>query len=251
MPKIKINDISMYYEIHGQGEPIIFVAGFSVDHTMWYEIINKFSDKYQLILFDNRGSGQTDVPHSLYSIDEMTKDVVDLCTALEIKQANFVGNSMGRFIVQTLAFRYPQLIKSAVISNSATSFQCCFQIYVDAQLEFIKANTPLTALSKAISSWIFSYHYLSQPGNLNFFIKISQENAYPFTIQGYKGQYAALCKFDSTNWINKIDKPILVMSGEQDLIFSATSTKSLANQIPNAQYYCFPQCGHLPPIEYP
>nr|WP_258956523.1 alpha/beta fold hydrolase [Legionella sainthelensi] len=69
MPRIKVNDISMYYERHGQGEPIVFIAGFSADHLAWAAIVEYLKEKYQVILFDNRGIGQTDIPEGLYSID--------------------------------------------------------------------------------------------------------------------------------------------------------------------------------------
>lgn len=251
MPKIKLNDISMYYEIHGKGEPIIFIAGFSADHTTWQEIIDLFKNHYQVILFDNRGAGQTDAPKGPYSIEQMANDVVLLCSNLNIKHAHFVGNSMGGYILQTLAFKYPELVKSAVISNSAMMTHCCFHFYVEAQLEFIKSNTPLTALIKASCSWAFSYRFLSQPGMFDRLLKWGIENPYPFTIDGYEAQYAALDIFDSRNWISKINVPTLVLGSDQDLIFNESIVKQLANQIPKAKYHGFSDCGHLPHLEHP
>ena len=91
-------------------------------------------DKYQVIILDNRGAGQTDVPDGPYTVDQMANDVAALCSALGIHQAHFVGNSMGGFILQTLAFRYPELVKSAIIGNSAATIHTAFHIYVDVQL---------------------------------------------------------------------------------------------------------------------
>jgi 3-oxoadipate enol-lactonase len=249
--KIATNDISMYYEIHGQGEPIVFIAGFGVDHTMWNAIIDKFKDDYQIILFDNRGIGQTDVSHGAYSIEEMTSDVVTLCSKLGINRAHFVGNSMGGFIVQNIAFKHPKLVKSATLSNTASTIHTCFHIYLEAQLELLKAGAPLAALIKASSSWVFSIKFLSQPNMLKILIQQGLENLYPFTIRGYEGQYTALSQFDSRQWVSRIDVPTLVLSSNQDLIFSEQSVKMLAEEIPNAAYYCFSECGHLPMIEYP
>lgn len=251
MTRLKVNDISMYYEIHGQGEPIIFVGGFSTDHTMWSEVIDRFKDQYQVILLDNRGCGQTDVPSASFNIEQMAQDVVDLCSKLNIKQAHFVGNSMGGFIVQTLAYHHSNLIKSCVISNSGATIHPPFQLYLEAQLEFIKANAPLNTLVKAACSWIYSHHFFSQPGAIEKLIKQEQGNPHPFTVRGYQGQYAALSSFNSTNWIKKIKVPTLVVSGAQDLVFDAASVKALADEISHSEYYCFSDCGHLPPIEYP
>lgn len=251
MPKILINDINMYYEIHGQGEPLVLITGFSADHTAWNMILEEFSKNYQVIVFDNRGAGQTDVPQGPYSIEQMADDVAALCEALSIKQANFVGNSMGGYILQALAYHHPNLVKSAVIGNSTFVTHTSFHFYVAAQLELIKANAPASALIKASCCWAFSYQFLSQKGIFDGLLEWGLNNPYPFTITGYEGQYAALNTFDSRNWAEKINVPTLVLSGDQDLIFNEPSVLALAKKIPGAEYCCFKDCGHLPQLEYP
>lgn len=252
MPKLNLNDISMYYETHGSGIPIVFIAGFSCDHLIWAGLVEHFdAKKYQLIFFDNRGAGQTDIPDGPYSIEEMTQDVVNLCSELGINQAHFVGNSMGGFILQTLAFQHPDLVRSAIISHSSLTLHTPFHIYVGAQLELIKAKAPLESLIKASCSWTFSFQFLSRPGMLESLIQMTLDNPYPFTVKGYEGQYAALNQFDSRSWVHQIQVPTLVLGSDQDLIFSQSSEKQIAKQIPNAIYYDFSDCGHLPQIECP
>ena len=251
MPKLKVNDIAMYYEVQGEGEPVVLVAGFSADNILWGALVNILKNNYQVIVLDNRGAGQTDAPAGAYSIDQMANDIVALCANIGIKQAHFIGNSMGGFIVQTLAYQNPELVKSVIISNSTTATHCCFNLYVQAQLELMKANSPRAALIKASCAWAFSFQFLTQPGVFESLIKMGLENPYPFSVTGYEGQYAALQQFDSSQWASQIHVPALVISANQDLIFSEQSVKSLAELIPNAAYFCFADCGHLPFVEYP
>ena len=251
MAQIKVNDISMYYEIYGQGEPIVFVGGFTADHLVWSAIIGYLQDRYQLILLDNRGAGQTDVPDGPYSMEQMADDVAALCSALGISKAHFVGSSMGGFILQSLAIRHRELVKSATISNSVVTMQTPFKCYVEAQYEMRKAKVPDRALYRAACSWCFSFQFISQPGMLELLIEMGLRNPYPFTDKGYEGQCAALLQFDSQSWANQIDVPVLVFGADQDLIFREPSIKQLAHLIPDARYYCFTECGHLPQIEYP
>ncbi len=251
MPKIKVNDIEMYYEIHGQGEPLVLIAGFSVDHTAWQAVIDGFAKHYQVIVFDNRGAGQTDVPDGPYSVDQLAEDVVALCQVLCIKKAHFVGNSMGGYILQTLAYRHSHLVQSAVICNSTFVAHTCFQYFMAAQLELMQANAPMAALLKASCCWAFSYQFLSQPGMLEGLIDLGLNHPYPFTMVGHKAQRVAIDQFDSRDWIGKIKVPTLVIGADQDLIFSEPSIKALAEKISHAEYYCFKECGHLPHIEYP
>lgn len=251
MPKIKVNDINMYYEIHGEGEPLVLIAGFSVDHTTWLSVIDLLKKHFKVIVFDNRGAGQTDVPAGKYSIQQMADDTAKLCEALNIKQAHFVGNSMGGFILQYLSRHYAHLVKSATISNSALSIACVFHVYVAAQLELIKANAPARSLMHASCCWAFSYNFLIERNMLEPLIELGLNNPYPFTVTGYEGQYAALDVFDSHAWATEIKVPTLVLSSDQDLIFSTAQIKALADTIPKAKYYCFTTCGHVPMLEYP
>jgi pimeloyl-ACP methyl ester carboxylesterase len=158
---------------------------------------------------------------------------------------------MGGYILQTLVFNNPSLVKKAIISNSAMNIHTCFHFYVDAQRELLLAEAPLKSLIKASCCWTFSYKFLSESKVLDDLIEWSLSDPHAFTMNGYVGQYAALDNFDSTAWVGKITKPVLVIGGDQDLIFSEPIIRSLAESIPQSQYYCFKECGHLPFIEYP
>lgn len=251
MPKIKVNDISMYYEVHGKGEPLVFVPGFGADHTTWSHITAKLSEHFQVILLDNRGSGQSDIPQAGYSIELMANDVAQLCQKLNLEKATFVGSSMGGFIAQSIAHQYPMLVKSLVISNSAMSSASCFRFYVAAQYELLKSGAPIESLIRACQSWMYSFNFLNQEGKISELLQLALSSPFPFTVIGYEGQQWALNSFDSTTWVKKITAKTLVIGAEQDIIFSPAMTASLAEAIPSAQYHCFKNCGHLPHIEIP
>lgn len=99
MPTAKLNDITMYYEVQGEGTPLIFIGGFSADHLVWAEQALAFMSDFQVITLDNRGAGQTTIPDGAYTVEQMADDVVSLCQHLDIEQAYFVGHSMGGCIL--------------------------------------------------------------------------------------------------------------------------------------------------------
>ena len=82
MPIARINDINLYYEVHGQGFPMVCIAGLSTDHMTWINLTEPLAQKYKVILLDNRGVGQSDVPPGPYSIQQMSNDVYSLCQYL-------------------------------------------------------------------------------------------------------------------------------------------------------------------------
>src|ERR1700719_4418655 len=118
MPTIRVNDIDMYYEIHGEGEPVVLIAGLNSDHTLYRGIIPRLAENYQVVAFDNRGVGQTDKPDIPYSIEMMAEDTAGLLNALGIEQAHLLGTSMGGRIAAALALQHPQQVKSLILVST-------------------------------------------------------------------------------------------------------------------------------------
>lgn len=249
MPHAKINDLDLYYEVSGQGEPLLLISGFGADHLSWQLVGPKLSEQFQVITFDNRGAGQTTVPDTNYTIEQMADDAAALLEHLNIQKAHILGNSMGGYIVQSLYLRHPDKVKTITISNSVSRSDTAFHLAADAQLELIKANAPATSLIKNMLAWCFSYEFLK--ANTDMLIQLNLQNPYPFSITGYEGQRAALRKFDNTDHLQKIDAPVLVIGSDEDLIFLERDIKALADNLPNAKYHCFKGSGHLPHIEQP
>ena len=100
----KVNDIEMYYEVHGEGTPLVLIQGYGGSSTDWIpEIIQGFEDEFKVIIFDNRGTGQSDKPDVEYSIKMMADDVTCLMESIGIQRAHVLGLSMGGVIAQEMA----------------------------------------------------------------------------------------------------------------------------------------------------
>ncbi len=124
MPYVKVNDIQMYYEIHGDGEPLVLTVGLGTGISEWDGIIRWLAEKYQVLAFDDRGAGRTDKPDTPYSIEMMAHDTAGLMQTLGIQQAHILGISMGGRIALALALRHPKSVKKLVlVSTSARSIK--------------------------------------------------------------------------------------------------------------------------------
>jgi len=124
MPTVKVNDIEMYYEVHGHGEPMVLIAGLGTDTTAYRRIINPLSQKHTVLAFDNRGVGRTDKPRTPYTIEMMADDTAGLLKALAIMRVNVIGISMGGRIALALALQHPEAVKSLIlVSTSARVVQ--------------------------------------------------------------------------------------------------------------------------------
>jgi len=120
MPTVRVNDIDMYYEIYGEGEPVVLIAGLNSDHTLYQKlrIIALLAERYKVVAFDNRGVGQTDKPDIPYSIEMMADDTAGLLNALGIEQAHLLGTSMGGRIAVALALQHPSRVKSLILVST-------------------------------------------------------------------------------------------------------------------------------------
>ncbi len=251
MPKIKVDDIEMYYEIHGQGQTLVLVAGLGTDHRTWALVLPALARQYQVLVFDNRGAGQSDAPAGPYRMEQLADDLKGLCQALHIEQAVFAGNSMGGHIVQTLAYRHPELMQGIVISHSSMKSPAAFAVFLDGQLELIKAKAPALGLIKSVMGWVYSSTYLSDPSRVEALVELKLADPYPMSEQAFTAQLAAVRGFDSRAWVGKINATTLVLGSDEDLIYSEILTRAIAAAIPNAEYYSFKASGHLPHQERP
>jgi len=121
MPYFDNEGIKIYYEIEGEGPPVVMIHGFSSNlERQWKETnwVDFLKDNYKLILMDCRGHGKSDKPHDDSSyVKKMNEDVIKLLEHLSIKKANLFGYSMGASITFQLLLNNPEIIISAILGG--------------------------------------------------------------------------------------------------------------------------------------
>ena len=126
MPYFNNENVKIYYEIEGEGPPVVMIHGFASNleinwkQANWVKVLK---DNYRLILMDCRGHGKSDKPHedSNYG-QKMTDDVIKLMDHLSIEKANFLGYSMGAYMTFRLLLSRPELFISAILGGFVLSF---------------------------------------------------------------------------------------------------------------------------------
>ena len=119
MSRVKVNDIKMYYDVQGEGFPLVMVMGFLGSASCWDpRMMAPLSDKFKVLVFDNRGAGRTDVSEREYSIKLFASDTVGLMDALNIPRAHVLGISMGGMIAQEVALNYPKRVEKLILAST-------------------------------------------------------------------------------------------------------------------------------------
>ena len=269
--KIEVNDINIHYEIHGKGEPLLLVQGLGYSSWMWFKQIPDLSREYKVIIFDNRGVGDSDKPDIEYTIEMMADDAAWLLRALGIKSAHVLGVSMGGFIAQEMAINYPDMVKSLALvstsfsgrdvmrggSSSLFSAFAGFWGFIPAMPDFSgKGNTPIAnsfgltqekkiryGLSLAFSPEYFNSH-IDEIDRI-----VEWRLAHPQPLYAWKRQLMAGMKFDASDRASQIMAPTLVVTGSEDRVVPSENSKRLAEKIPNSRFVEIQGTGHLAFIE--
>jgi pimeloyl-ACP methyl ester carboxylesterase len=204
----------MYYEIRGEGEPLVMIAGLGNDLTTFEPVIARLSEKYRVIAFDNRGTGRTDMPDIPYTIEMMADDTAGLLKALEIKQAYVLGISMGGRIALALALQHPELVKSLVLTSTFAR-----------QTKNTKGLFKLRLL-RAI------------PGFSRMMSK------YPQPDYAFELQRKASRSYDCSDRLDRISVPTLVLHGTKDTLAPISLAGEMHNEIKGSKMVTF-EGGHV------
>lgn len=251
MPKIKTNGINIYYEVHGRGKPLVLIPGLSCDIRIWTPIIHELSTHFQVLVFDNRGAGQSDSPNFAYTIKDMANDTVGLINHLGIGLPSILGHSMGGAIAQTIAADHSDLIDKLVLANSMIKLNALNVYAQEFFLNLRRDPIPKRRIFEGFVPWIFSENFISnQRDQIEQIIDLELANPYPQTTEGFARQLEALIAFDSKTWYRNIHASTLVIHGDGDILCPNDSL-ILSQGIPAAKLFRFPGIGHSPMIENP
>lgn len=251
MAFVTVNNCQLYYKLQGQGDPLVLISGLSTDHHSWDTVVEELSKHYQVLVFDNRGCGQSDTPDIPYSIDLFADDTMALCQALSLDNLHVVGNSMGGNIVQSLGRRYAQQLRSLTMVNTTMLRHTPSYIAIEQKRQLWRQGLDAENLNQLMIPWAFSNTYLQKPGMAKQLAELFLQNPHPQSLLGFERQLDALKQFESQSWISEIELPTLVITGNEDIIFPPAYSVEIAKAMPNTHYICFEKTGHLTHIERP
>ncbi|HKU84294.1 MAG TPA: alpha/beta hydrolase, partial [Candidatus Nitrosocosmicus sp.] len=116
LQKVHVGDIEMAYKMFGKGDPILLISPAQADMNYWEpSLIDTLSANHTVIVFDNRGVGNTSTGIKPFSIQQFANDTAGLIDALKVQNATVLGYSLGSFITQQLAVAYPEKVNRLVL----------------------------------------------------------------------------------------------------------------------------------------
>lgn len=254
MPIAKVGDTNIYYEIHGEGEPLVLIYGYVGHSGLWFRQVPVLSKKYRVIAFDNRGVGRTDKPDIPYTMGMMAGDIAGLLDVIGVGAAHIFGISMGGMIAQHFALNYPQRVISLILGCTA----CGGVHMVQAEPESMAALFDFERLSKMtpeeVTRQAMPFCYSQEFIERNPAIieeRVARQLEYPTPGHGAIRQAGAIMGHDTYELLSKIDLPALVIAGDNDRLIPVENSRILASRIPGAELVILKGPGHEFFIEDP
>jgi len=250
--KIETNGQQIYWESHGEGQPLILVMGIGYDATLWgMHQVPFFSKYFRTIVFDNRDVGRSSQATGPYTIADMADDVAGLMDGLDIKRAHVLGLSMGGLICQQLALRHPRRLDKMVLTGTgAAPARAAFDPI--SVWSFVKSHD-VEGMTFAAQQfvWLFSDSFLCNREAVSQTLQMLASNPNPVNAEAYQRQADAYVKYDGQDQLERITAPTLVVAGEQDRLTPPWVCAKVADSIPKARFQLVKGDGasHVLPIE--
>lgn len=255
MPTVRANNIEVYYELHGEGQPLVLISGIGYTLWQWHRMVPLLAKHFQVIAFDNRGVGQSDKPVGPYTAQMLAADTAGLLDALGVEKAIIMGHSMGGFIAQALALDFPQKVEKLILCS--TNFGGPRHVPVTSEAMKVLTNVTADPLTRFRNGLAVS----TAPGWAERNLEVVEEwvawrAANPIEPAAYQAQLAIglgllpeAAAFE--NRLGVIQVPTLILFGAHDKVVPPQNAALLAEKIPNSTVVIFPDAGHFFPVEIP
>lgn len=245
--QLTIGELEMYYEITGEGTPLLCLPAFPFDHRMW-RAQRPLDDIAQRILPDYRGTGASSLTPGPYTMDLLADDMLALLDHLRIDRVVVMGVSMGVYTAFALYAKAPERFRGFIIA--------------DTRAEADSAETAARRMRTVEGLRAEGTAFLRE--RVNDLFAATTRREHPELVE--EMQAVALSQHpeglaqitigmalrpDRTDMLTQILTPTLVLCGEEDTVSPASGMLTMANLIPGSRFYLIPRAGHLSPLEHP
>ena len=224
----------LFYEIEGDGEPVVLIPGFAAGRWIWFKQTEELSRKFRVITFDPRGVSASDKPEGSQTIGLLADDLAQLLQKIGVKSAHVVGASFGGFVAQEFALKYPAMTRKLVLC--CTSFGGPNHVAPEPETLAALASTKLLNSEERMRANLllaFTPEYVqTQVAEVDRIVHLRATNEVPEHI--YLSQLQAAVNFNAESRLPQITSQTLVLSGDADVIVPVRNSINLAGRIPGA-----------------
>ncbi|MEM3577476.1 MAG: alpha/beta hydrolase [Candidatus Bathyarchaeia archaeon] len=241
MPYATINNIKMYYELHGTGETIVFLNGILANTSSWMNQVPYFAKQFQILLLDFRGQGKSEKPLMKYPMELHADDLKALMQELKISSAHIVGISFGGEVALIFAVKYPKMVKSLTVSCAVSHVDPVVKAIVERWLIAARLRSG-KYLFQAVYPDIFSDEFIEK--RWDFISNTAPLYDTSVDIDAFIELLKGFMQLNITSELYRIKKPTLVIAAENDKIKPPKYSRIIHSKIPKSRFVIIKNSGH-------
>ena len=244
MPVTDAPGFPMYYETRGDGFPLLLVNGLGSDHREWLFQLPAFAARFRVVLFDNRGAGDSAVPQGPYTTAGMADDAAALLAAIGVGRSHVIGVSLGGMIAQELALRHPGRVERLVLACTSPGGDAAVRPSAEALSAFVRTpeGRPEEELRRMIPFLYTERFARERPAEIDAFV--ARRLRHPTSPAGHAAQLAAAIAHAAADRLPGIRARTLVIAGTDDRLVPPENSRRIASLIPGATLALLPGAPH-------
>ena len=247
MPRIRINDIQMFYEFHGpaDGELVILNNGVFMNTTSWAFQLPELARRYRVLTYDMRGQGQSDHPEGEYSFELHADDLVALMDALDLEKAHMVGTSYGGELNLMMGIAYPERVRTLTIIASVSHSDPICRAIIDRWIIAARLGDG-AAFFRLTFPDVYGENFLIQHPEL---IPMAEERYATLDLPTAVRLLESFQRFDVTADLGRIKAPACIASAENDVLKPRKYGEIMHRGIAGSEFHLVPDSGHVVVVE--
>lgn len=245
MPHATVNGVRLYYEIDGDGPPVLLLHPIGLDLTCWDAQVAALLRGFRVLRVDLRGHGRSEVPPAPYTLAGLADDVHGLLQRLQIGPAHVVGLSLGGMVAQVLALDHPGDVRSLVLADTVSTLSPEARTAIVERGEKARRGGMTAVLDTTLARW-FTPSFMHAP-----VVGRCRERLLADDVEGWAGAWQAISQVETQPRLKEIRVPTLVITGEADVSAPPARAEAMAAAIPGARLHIVPGAPHMLPMEQP
>ena len=240
-------DIRLHYRLTGpEGAPALVLSGaLGTDLRLWDALIAHLPEGLRVLSYDMRGHGLSTCPEGPYYMGDMVADVAALMDRLEIREAAFLGLSIGGMIAQGLAAERLDLVRALILSGTAAKIAT--PAIWQARIDELRAGGIGAIAFATMERWFSRRFRAAEPGMVEGFLNMLLRQP----VAGYLGACEAIAETDLYESTARLQLPTLAIAGGEDGSTPPDMVRETASLIQGARFELMRGVGHLPSVEQP
>ena len=234
MPTIAANGQTLYYEDHGEGEPLLCVMGLAADTLAWALQVPAFSASHRTVIFDNRDVGGSSRADDGYEVADLAADALALADALEIESFHLLGVSMGGAIAQEMTLAAPDRVRTLTLAVTYAAGGTWARTLSRVWGSRVRKITREEHVDELMLLNL-SEEFFENAEAVAWLRGLMLENPNPQPPEAFARQLDASARHDTRDRLGSLSLPVHVIAAEHDILVPIWKSRELASLIPGAE----------------